>query len=150
VAAVLNLNKGKGGEKGKKAASYQPPAPLPPLIVDRPMCGVARHNTLVFGRPNVPTNPGRKVVPMRELRRALQQDHRSSWISWHRYTDDQILDAFTATVKHKDTHSTRHNGIPRFARAMVDIWQMTPADQASQRQLEESNGEPCLVVRLKS
>lgn len=117
----------------------------PRLKITRAMMAVARHHTPVYAVPNVATQPKTKYVPISALRLAMARISNGNTY-FNRFTDDEILNAFTAESAPADTAS--HGRVARFARDVLDPTRMRPVDEAAVA-LMQIAGEPCLVVRMK-
>lgn len=117
-----------------------------PLRATRSMCAVARYETDVCALPYQQTNPATKIVPVSELRIALDQDRRTWGLNLGAFSDDQLLNAFVAEAGQVDARA--HGGVRRFGRTTLNSQTMYPADQRSRSSLQH-RGEPSLVVRMK-
>merc|ERR1712096_340509 len=108
----------------KKQAQIRSGWHSPLITADQFMCKVARYFTEVFWYPKCQARPVVKIVPVSELRYALdrsvqqqheqQQHQQTNWWNLRPCSDDVVLDAFTAVSTPDD--SAARSLIWRFAR----------------------------------
>lgn len=144
---VAGLDGVAGQQAGQGSATWNRGVwrPQPGFVATRPMCAVARYETSVFAWPRTGTKPSTKIVPVSELRAALE-GVRKPTLNLDDIDDEELIRTFLRDLKPRDTKS--HGGIPRFARALLDPSTMYPGSPHARSRMLVA-GVPCLVVRLK-